>query len=253
MRLRAIILNTFIESIRDKILLVLLAVGFILMAASKFIKPLALGEEAKVIKDLSLSSINFISVLIAILIGGRLIYKEVEKRTIYLVLSRPIRRGEFILGKYLGQMLLLFIVVGILTIAFGIVLLLTDVKTNYSILLPNLLLLFQLSIITSLAIFFSTFATPLTASIFTFILYFVGHLTRDLKTLAQISKSTVVKIIANFLYYLLPNLSNFDIKGKVVHEIPLSFSHICLPIIYGLLWTIALLYFSFLIFERKDF
>ncbi|MEO0122337.1 MAG: ABC transporter permease subunit, partial [candidate division WOR-3 bacterium] len=252
MRLRAIILNTFIESIRDKILLVLLAVGFILMAASKFIKPLALGEEAKVIKDLSLSSINFISVLIAILIGGRLIYKEVEKRTIYLVLSRPIRRGEFILGKYLGQMLLLFIVVGILTIAFGIVLLLTDVKTNYSILLPNLLLLFQLSIITSLAIFFSTFATPLTASIFTFILYFVGHLTRDLKTLAQISKSTVVKIIANFLYYLLPNLSNFDIKGKVVHEIPLSFSHICLPIIYGLLWTIALLYFSFLIFERKD-
>ncbi|MEO0112305.1 MAG: ABC transporter permease subunit [candidate division WOR-3 bacterium] len=253
MRLRAIILNTFIESIRDKILLVLLAVGFILMASSKFIKPLALGEEVKIIKDLSLSSINFISVLIAILIGGRLIYKEIEKRTIYLVLSRPIRRGEFILGKYLGQMLLLFFVVGILTIAFGVVLLLTDVKTNYSILLPNLLLLFQLSIITSLAIFFSTFATPLTASIFTFILYFVGHLTRDLKTLAQISKSTVVKIIANFLYYLLPNLSNFDIKGKVVHEIPLSFSHICLPIIYGLLWTIALLYFSFLIFERKDF
>ncbi|MEO0090893.1 MAG: ABC transporter permease, partial [candidate division WOR-3 bacterium] len=200
MRLRAIILNTFIESIRDKILLVLLAVGFILMASSKFIKPLALGEEVKIIKDLSLSSINFISVLIAILIGGRLIYKEIEKRTIYLVLSRPIRRGEFILGKYLGQMLLLFFVVGILTIAFGVVLLLTDVKTNYSILLPNLLLLFQLSIITSLAIFFSTFATPLTASIFTFILYFVGHLTRDLKTLAQISKSTVVKIIANFLY-----------------------------------------------------
>lgn len=253
MRLKAIILNTFIESLRDKILLVLLIVGFILMASSKFIKPLALGEEAKIIKDLSLSSINFISVLIAILIGGRLIYKEIEKRTIYLVLSRPIKRWEFILGKYLGQMLMLFLVVGILTIAFGIVLLLTDTQANYSVLLPNLLLLFQLSIITSLAIFFSTFTTPLTASIFTFILYFIGHLTRDLKALAYISKSPLVKAVANFLYYTLPNLANFDIKGKVVHEIPLFTAHIYLPIIYGILWTIGLLYFSFLIFERKDF
>lgn len=253
MRLKAIILNTFIESLRDKILLVLLIIGFILMASSRFIKPLALGEEAKIIKDLSLSSINFISVLIAILIGGRLIYKEIEKRTIYLVLSRPIKRGEFILGKYLGQMLLLFFVIGILTIAFGIILLLTNIKANYLILLPNLLLFFQLSIITSLAIFFSTFTTPLTASIFTFILYFIGHLTRDLKALAQISKSVLVKVIANFLYYILPNLSNFDIKGKVVHEIPIFSSQVYLPIIYGTLWTIGLLYFSFLIFERKDF
>lgn len=253
MRLRAIILNTFIESIRDKILIVLLIVGFILMASSKFIKPLALGEEAKIIKDLCFSAINFISILIAILIGGRLIYKEIEKRTIYLVLSKPIKRWEFILGKYVGQMLLLFFVIGILTIAFGVVLLLTDTKANYLILLPNLLLIFQLSIITSLAIFFSTFATPLTASIFTFILYFIGHLTRDLKALSQISKSPIVKIIANFLYYTLPNLANFDIKGKVVHEIPIFPSHIYLPIIYSLLWTLGLLYFSFLIFERKDF
>ncbi|MCS7249500.1 MAG: ABC transporter permease [candidate division WOR-3 bacterium] len=253
MRLKAIILNTFIESLRDKILLVLLIVGFILMASSRFIKPLALGEEAKIIKDLSLSTTNFISVLIAILIGGRLIYKEIEKRTIYLVLSKPIKRGEFILGKYFGQMLLLFIVIGILTIAFGIVLLLANIKANYLILLPNLLLLFQLSIITSLAIFFSTFTTPLTASVFTFLLYFIGHLTRDLKALAQISKSVIVKALANFLYYTLPNLSNFDIKGKVVHEIPLFPAHIYLPIIYGVLWTLGLLYFSFLIFERKDF
>ncbi|MEO0096821.1 MAG: ABC transporter permease subunit [candidate division WOR-3 bacterium] len=253
MRLKAIILNTFIESIRDKILVILLAVGFILMASSKFIKPLALGEEAKIIKDLCLSSINFISILIAILIGGRLIYKEIEKRTIYLVLSKPIKRWEFIFGKYVGQMLLLFFVIGILTIAFGIVLLLTETEADYLILLPNLLLLFQLSIITSLAIFFSTFTTPLTASIFTFILYFVGHLTRDLKVLAQISKSPIVKFVANFLYYTLPNLANFDIKGKVVHEIPIFPAHIYLPIIYGILWTVGLLYFSFLIFERKDF
>ncbi len=253
MRLKAIILNTFIESIRDKILIILLVIGFILMAGSKFIKPLALGEEAKIIKDLCLSAINFISVLIAILIGGRLIYKEVEKRTIYLVLSKPVKRWEFILGKYIGQMILLFFVLGILTIAFGAVLLLTDTKADYLILLPILLLIFQLSIITSLAIFFSAFATPLTASIFTFIVYIIGHLTRDLKVLSQITKSPVVKLIANFLYYTLPNLSNFDIKGKVVHEIPIFPSHIYLPIIYGLLWSFGLLYFSFLIFERKDF
>lgn len=253
MRLKAVILNTFIEGMRDKILIVLLVVGFILMGGSKVIKPLALGEEAKIIKDLGLSSINFISVLIAILIGGRLIYKEIEKKTIYLVLSKPIKRWEFIFGKYLGQMLLLFLVVAILTLAFGIILLLTNTKANYFILLPNLLLLFQLSIITSLAIFFSTFATPLAASIFTFILYFIGHLTKDLKVLAHISKSFIVRAIANFLYYILPNLSNFDIKGKVVHEIPIFPTQIYLSIIYGIIWTFALLYFSYLIFKRKDF
>jgi ABC-type transport system involved in multi-copper enzyme maturation permease subunit len=253
MRLKALILNTFIESIRDRILLVLLVVGLILMASSKFIKPLALGEETKIIKDLCLSAINFISVLVAILIGGRLIYKEIEKRTIYLVLSKPIKRWEFILGKYLGQMLLLFLVVSLLTTFFGIVLLITGVKGDYTLLLPNLLLLFQLSIITSLAIFFSTFATPLTASVFTFIMYFIGHLTRDLKALAQIAKSPFVKGIANFLYYLLPNLANFDIKGKVVHEIPLFLAQIYLPIIYSIIWTGVLLYLSFIIFQKKDF
>lgn len=253
MKIRAIILNTFVESIRDKILCILIVLGFLLMASAKIVQPLALGEESKIIKDLGLSAINLITVLIAILVGGRLVYKEIEKRTIYIVLAKPIRRWEFILGKYFGLILVLFVSLLILSIGFFLVLLVMNIKADFILLLPLLLLFFELSIITALAIFFSTFVTPLGASIFTFLLYFVGHLTRDLKAFAAIARSPVIKAIADFFYYVLPNLANFNIKGMAVHNLVIPPPVIFLAIIYSILYTAGLLFFSALIFQRKDF
>ncbi len=253
MRIRAVLFNTFIESMRDKILIILIVLGFLLMASSKIIQPLALGEEHKIIKDLGLSAINLITVLIAIFVGGRLIYKEIERRTIYIVLAKPIRRWEFILGKYLGLLLVLFVSLLILAVGFSLVLLLMNIPGDFTLLLPLLLLIFQLSIITALAIFFSTFVTPIGAAIFTFILYFIGHLTRDLKVFGMISKNPVIKILTDFFYYILPNLSNFNIKGMVVHNVPISLSVIVFTIIYGILYTAGILFFSAVIFQRKDF
>ncbi len=253
MRIKAIIFNTFIESIRDKILIILIILGFLLMASSKIIQPLALGEESKIIKDLGLSAINLITVLIAIFVGGRLIYKEVEKRTIYIVLAKPIKRWEFILGKYCGLFLVLFVSLLILAIGFFLVLLLMNISADFTLLLPLLFLLFELSIITALAIFFSTFVTPIGASIFTFILYFIGHLTRDLKAFAVMAKSPIIKVIADFFYYILPNLANFNIKGMVVHNVIIPPPLIFFTILYGIFYTAGLLFFSMLVFQRKDF
>jgi ABC-type transport system involved in multi-copper enzyme maturation permease subunit len=252
MKLKPIIINTFIESVRDRILIILIVLGLLLMASAKIIQPLALGEESKIIKDLGLSAINLVSVLIAIFVGGRLIYKEIEKRTIYIVLSKPVRRWEFILGKFFGLLLVLFVSLLILAIGFFIVLLLTNIRADFTLLLPLLLLIFQLAIITALAIFFSTFVTPIGASIFTFILYFIGHLTRDLKAFAAMVKNPVITFIANLFYYLLPNLANFNIKGMVVHNVPIPPSVLLLTILYGILYSAGLLFLSVLFFQRKD-
>lgn len=253
MRISAIILNTFREAIRDKVFIVIIVFSIIVMGSARIIKPLTLGEEAKVIKDIGLNTITLFSVLIAILIGGRLVYKEIEKRTVYLILSRPIRRWEFIVGKYFGLMLVLFESVLIMTGIFYLILLILGIPANFYMLWAVVLILFQLAVITSIAIFFSTFSTPITSAVFTFALYFIGHLTNDLKALGAISKSPVASLFSDVFYYLLPNLANFNIKAQVVHNALIDYRVLLLTILYAIVYTSLVLFVSCLLFRKKDF
>jgi ABC-type transport system involved in multi-copper enzyme maturation permease subunit len=234
-------------------LITLLVFAVLVMGGSRVIQPLALGEEGKVIKDLGLASITLFCVLIAILVGGRLVYKEVEKRTIYIILAKPVRRWEFIAGKYLGLLAVLFISLLFMTISFYIILLILKAGAPLNMLWAVLMTFFQLAILTAVAILFSTFATPITGSVFTFVVYFVGHLTRDLKLLAAMSPSPVVKGISQVLYYLLPNLSNFNIRGEVAHGALLDAGGLSLAALYAVVYTVTLLLISVAVFNRKEF
>ncbi|MEO0092995.1 MAG: ABC transporter permease [candidate division WOR-3 bacterium] len=253
MKILAIVENTFKEAIRDRILLVLLVIGFIAIGSAKIIKPLALGEEAKIIKDLGLATITLTAVLTTILIGGKLVYKEVEKRTIYIMLAKPVTRYQFIIGKYLGLVLVIFFTITIMTGGYYLMLSLTNTEATLSLLLPILMTFFEVLIIIALALFFSSIATPITASLITFVVYFISNFTRDLKALAQISPSVVVKVLANFFYYLLPNLANFNIRNLVIHNAIINPATILLSILYALIYSALVLCFAALIFQRKDF
>lgn len=253
MKILAIVENTFKEAIRDRILVVLLIIGFLAIGSAKIIKPLALGEETKIIKDLGLATITFTSVLITILIGGKLVYKEIEKRTIYIILAKPIQRYQFIIGKYLGLLLLIFFTMTIMTGGYYLMLYITATPATISLLLPIMMSFFEILIITALALFFSSIATPITASLLTFVVYFISHFTRDLKALAQISPSILVKALANFFYYALPNLANFNIRNLIVHNAIINPTAILLSILYALLYSSLILTIAALIFQRKDF
>ncbi len=252
-RISGIARNTFREAIRDKVLLILLVFAIVVMGSAKVIQPLALGEESKVIKDLGLGAITFFCVLIAVLVGGRLVYKEMEKRTIYIMLAKPVRRWEFILGKYLGLMAVLFVSMLIMTAGFYIILLVSGIPASAYLLWSLLMTAFELAILTAVAILFSSFVPPIASAVFTFAVYFIGHLTRDLRLLAAMSPSAVVKGISEFLYYVLPNLSNFNIKGEVVHDVLLNPQALALSALYALVYTATLLLISVAIFRRKDF
>jgi ABC-type transport system involved in multi-copper enzyme maturation permease subunit len=253
MKILAIVENTFKEAVRDRILIVLLVIGFLAIGSAKIIKPLALGEEAKIIKDLGLATITFTSVLITILIGGKLVYKEIEKRTIYIMLAKPVHRYQFIIGKYFGLLLLIFFTMTIMTGGYYLMLFITTTEATFSLLLPIMMSFFELTIVTALALFFSSIATPITASLITFVVYFISHFTRDLKALSQISPSIIVKALANFFYYALPNLSNFNIRNLVVHNAIINQNAIFLSILYALIYSALILCFAALIFQRKDF
>ncbi len=253
MKIKAIILNTFREAIRDKVFIAIIIFSVIIMGSARIIKPLTLGEEAKVVKDIGLNTITLFSVLIAILIGGRLVYKEIEKRTVYLILTRPIQRWKFIVGKYLGLMLVLFESILIMTGIFYLMLLLLGISANFFMLWAVILIFFQLAVVTAIAIFFSTFSTPITSAVFTSALYVIGHLTRDLKALAAISKSSVANLLTDIFYYLLPNLANFNIKAQVVHNAILDYKILSLTILYAVIYASFVLFISCLIFRKKDF
>ena len=252
-RIRGIALNTLRESVRDKVLVTLIVFAVLVMGASRVIQPLALGEEAKVIKDIGLASITLFCVLIAILVGGRLVYKEVEKRTIYIILAKPVRRWEFIVGKYLGLISVLAISLAVMTVCFYIITLVIGIRPPLSLLWAVVMTSFELAILTAVAVLFSTFVTPITGSVFTFAVYFVGHLTRDLKLLAAMSPSPVVKGVSYFLYYVLPNLENFNIRGQVVHGLLLDGAGMAMSALYAVVYSCTLILISIAIFNRKEF
>ncbi|MGB9742578.1 MAG: ABC transporter permease [candidate division WOR-3 bacterium] len=252
-RIAGIAVNTFRESVRDRVLAALIIIAIVVMASAKVIQPVALGEAEKIVKDLGLSAITLFCVLIAILVGGRIVYREVEKRTIYLLLSRPVRRTEFIIGKYLGMMLVLGVSLLILTAGFYLVLVLTGVKPDSRLLLAVVMTGFELAILTAVAVLFSTFVTPIASAVFTFLIYFIGHSTHLLKQLAAMSPVVAVKFIGLFLYYLLPNLNNFNLRGDVVHGAPLNPLAIVISIAYALVYTFTLLFIAVVIFNRRDF
>jgi ABC-type transport system involved in multi-copper enzyme maturation permease subunit len=252
-RVSGVALNTFRESIRDKVLVTLVVFAVLVMGGARAIQPLALGEEAKVIKDLGLSAITLFCVLISILVGGRIVYKEVERRTIYIILAKPVRRWEFILGKYLGLMVVLTVSLVVMTAAFYAILAIMGMGVQPSLLVAVLMTYFELVVLTAVAVLFSTFSTPITGAVFTFAVYIVGHLTRDLKLLAALSPSVVVKIVSQILYYALPNLSNFNVRGEVVYGAVLDPSALLFSVLYSLVYATTLLVIAGVIFDRKEF
>ncbi|MEO0020005.1 MAG: ABC transporter permease [candidate division WOR-3 bacterium] len=252
-RIYGVALNTFRESLRDRVLLALIVTGVLVMASAKVIQPVALGEAEKIIKDLGLSSITLFSVLVAVLVGGRLVYREVEKRTIYLLLARPVRRQEFILGKYLGLILVLLVSLALMSVGFYLVLLITGVKPEARLLLGVVMTFLELLLLTAVAVLFSTFVTPIASAVFTFVVYFIGHSTHLLKQLAAMSPSPLIKFLALGCYYLLPNLSNFNIRAELVHNVPLNPDAFLYSGCYAGIYTFTLLLIAMAVFNRRDF
>ena len=209
-----IALNAFRESLRDKILYNLVLFAGLLIGFSVFLADLSITEHHKIIADMGLAAINFIGVVIAIFIGISLVNKEIERRTIYTIMARPISRPLFIMGKYFGLVLTLFVNVSIMLAVFLVTLWLYHVPISPSLFQAVQLIFVEILVITALALFFSTFSSSTLSAILTIGIYVVGHLTADLRTVAANSGSAVANILVNVLYYLCPNLEMLNIKGQ---------------------------------------
>lgn len=249
----AIAKNTFKEAMRNKVLYTIVAFAIIMIGSSFFLAELTVGANVKVMKDMGLAFISIFGIFISIFIGIGLVYREIDKRTIFTIISKPIARYEFIIGKYFGLLLTLAIQLFVMLIFFYCVELYVEKTIDIYIMLGIFTIFLELMIVTAFSIFFSSFTTPFLSGLFTISLFVIGHLTEDLLALGEKSKKIFIVSISKVVYFIIPNLENFNIKNRLVHHLPISYSEIAYITTYGLFWISFLLFFSILIFQRRDF
>lgn len=251
-RVAAIAVNTFREAIRDRILVMFMAFALLMMASSTILSLLTVGSELKIVTDLGLAALALFGTVIALFIGIMLVHKEVEKRTIYAVLAKPVPRWQFLVGKYFGLMLTLAVVVGLMAI-FYVALVWWKSGSFPSHLLPAVMLSYvELSIITAVALVFSSFTTPMLAALFTVAIYVVGHLSWAFNTLLDFVPGTAARLLVSVLYYTLPDLETFNVRSRVVHELPISSGYLLDALGYAAAYTIGMLALAALLFRRRD-
>jgi ABC-type transport system involved in multi-copper enzyme maturation permease subunit len=258
--------NVFRESVRDKVPYNLVAFAVLLMGASYLIGQLTAGQDLKIIKDLGLAATSVFGLFIAVFIGIGLVSKEVEKRSIYALLAKPIERYQLVLGKYAGLVLTLAVNITVMTAALYLVLGYMAWMASPEMaaawerpaldphLLKAIVLTFmELSLVTAIAVFFSTFSTPILSATFTFGLFLAGRFSADLRNFQQVVDAPLTAAALRSLYWILPNLAPFDVRAQVVHGVPVGAGYLALMIAYGCLYSGALVMAAALIFSRRDF
>jgi ABC-type transport system involved in multi-copper enzyme maturation permease subunit len=252
----AIARNAFREAVRDRVLYNLVLFVLLLIAGAIFLGELSAGQDAKIIVDLGLSAMLLFGVFIAIFVGVGLVYKEIERRTLYAILSKPISRGQFLLGKYLG--LCLTLLVNVMIMGAGVSLALVYVRRGWDPLVlkiwPAILLIYiELMIVTGVALLFSTFSSPALSALLTFFVFVIGHFSADLKTLAGSASSAPARWLFRALYYLLPNLSNYSTITAAAHGIVPEAGATALSVAYAISYIVVLLALATLVFNRRNF
>ena len=255
-RIAAIARNAFREAVRDRVLYNLVLFMLLLTGASIFIGELSGGQERKVIVDLGLSAMLLFGVFIAIFVGVGLVYKEIERRTIYAVFSKPVGRGEFLVGKYLG--LCLTLLVNVVVMGVGVTLALLYVSRGWDPLIPTiwpavLLIYIELMLVTAISLLFSSFSSPALSALLTFMVFVIGHFSADLKSLAASLGSTSARSLFTGLYYLLPNLANYSFITPAAHGRAPSPGFVFATALYAFVYIAVILAAATLVFSRRNF
>lgn len=251
-RVASLALNTFRETIRDRILYVILVFALLMIGSTLFLGTLTIGQDRKILLDVGLAAIELFGVAIAVFVGTSLLHKELDKRTVFVVLTKPVPRWQFIIGKFLGLSATLGILLALMGSAFvGLVLWKTG-SLPPGILAAVGMIGLQLGVLVAVSLFFSTFTSPVMSMVLTFCLYVIGHNSENLHVLS-LKASPVARAIADTLYVVLPNLSTFDVKNAVVHGAMVSGEQWLWALAYGGLYAAALLAVAGGIFERREF
>jgi ABC-type transport system involved in multi-copper enzyme maturation permease subunit len=248
-------LNTFREAVRDRVLYTMVLFAFLMMAAAVLVGQISIGIEDVVIISLGLTAISVIGLLIAVFLGVGLVSKEMEKRTLYAILAKPVRRWQFLLGKFSG--LLLTLAVNTLAMGVGLLMVLMYVRHSLQgadggVLIAVYFILLKLALVVALALLFSCFTSPLLSILFTAGLYVAGLFVKEMRTVHSAQMSAAVQSFLRAISYLLPNFQNFDVMGAVAHGRDVPGTLVLQNTAYAAVYCAMVIFAAVVIFSRRN-
>jgi ABC-type transport system involved in multi-copper enzyme maturation permease subunit len=248
----AIASNTLREAVRDRVLYLFLGFAVVLLVSSKLFGMLTVGDEGKVIEDLGLAGIQFFSMLIAVMMSVLLISREVDSRTVFHILAKPVARWQFLIGKYLGLIATVAINLALMVTLLVAVVVVYQREFELGLLFAGLMTLIEMSLLTAFAALFAVLTRPILGSVLTLAVFVIGHVSTDIWLLTKHLTLPVTRPLIAAVYYLLPNLERFNFKTEVVHGLPIPLAAVGWAILYGVAYTGLVLVLACVRFERRD-
>jgi Cu-processing system permease protein len=247
--------NTFREAVRDRVLYNLIFFALLMIAAAVLVGGISIGIERDVMVNLGLTAISLFGIVMAIFIGVGLVYKEIEKRTLYSLLAKPIHRWQFLVGKFAGLLLTLVVNTALMTIGLAAALLYVTRKFergDLTIVVAIYFILLELALTTALALLFSCFSSPLLSTLYTLGIYVAGVFSPNIRDIGIVTSSPTVKALARIIYYMLPNFHNFNAIAAAAHREAVPFALIWQNTVYAALYVMVILIAASAIFSGRD-
>ncbi|ASC73499.1 ABC transporter protein [Halomicronema hongdechloris C2206] len=255
-RVGVIARNVFLEVIRDRILYLVALFALLLVAATLLLPEVSAGAQDKITLDLGLAAIHLLSVVVAVFVGTGLVNKEIEKKTVLVLIAKPVSRLEFVIGKHLGLVGVLAVLIGLLTVIFLAVLSLNRIDYPLgSLLISVAFMALEGMLLTAVAILFGVFTSSLLATLLTFAIYLMGHLSQDIVALGQLSENPSLQRLTDGLYLVLPDLERLNLRNEAIYGMELlpPLPELLGHLLYALVYTLLLLAIAIAIFSRRQF
>ncbi len=250
--IRAIAINTFREAIRDRILYLFVGFAVVMMVSTKIFGMLTVGDEAKIVKDIGLAAMQFFSMLIAVMMSMLLISREVDSRTVFNILSKPVSRWQFVLGKYFGLVAIVCANLLFLTTVLLTTVLIYTKEFDLMLVFAACMTMLEMLVLAAFATFFAVLTRPILGSLMTLGVFVVGHMSADLWMLTRQLPGKMAQALIAIVYYLVPNLERFNFRTEVVHGLPISNVAVGWAFIYAFAFVAVVLFLANLRFSSKD-
>lgn len=250
-RVLAVAHGTFRETVRDRLFYLVGLFGLILVAATSVLAPLTVGAQAKIVADVGLAAMALLGLLVVLLVGASMVRREMEHRTLNTILTKPVGRGEYLLGKFCGLALTLACMVALMGALYVVAVALSPGDLAWSHLGAVYLTFLELLVLNAIAILFSTVAGPALAAVLAAAMFAIGHLSRSLHAFAAMTGGPA-QHLARLAYRVLPDLEVFNVRAEVVHGDPVAAGHLALATIYAVGWASVALLLARIFFGRKE-
>lgn len=249
----AIAVNTFKETIRDRVLAVIVVFALLMIAGGLWLGSISLGEQGRMMKDFGLVAVTAFGLIVAVFVAAGLVHKEVEKRTVYVLFSKPVSRVAFISGKFAGLCATMAVVLVGMALFLFVLVWIVDGEPSGMVLLAVLMIYVQLLAIMAVTIFFSTLGSAILASVLGICVFVAGQFSQNVLALTRLGKNPVTEALSWVIYVIIPNFSAVDVKAGVVGEQTLAWGQIGLWTLYLLSYVVVVLALGALVFRRKEF